>query len=139
MGRILMFGGAALLAVTALIHAAGQPMVDRWVQNMGERQAAALCLVWLTDSLSWAVVAAIWARAGWKPQREWLAAASVAATIPAVTAAGMAPIDPSFFGLWLLVGSVVLAGGGVLFLWRKQQHVSRPIDSEGRVAGQEQK
>lgn len=119
MGRILMIVGAALLAATALIHAAGQPMVNGWVKGMGEREAAAVCLVWLTDSLSWVVVAAIWAMAGWKARREWLAPAMVAAAIPAVTAAAMATIDPSFFGVWLLAGSVALAGAGAARLWRR--------------------
>jgi hypothetical protein len=70
MGRILLFVAAALLATTALIHAMGQPMVDDWIHELGEKQKAAICLVWITDSVSWALVSAIWVMAGWKHRRD---------------------------------------------------------------------
>ena len=113
MGRILLFAGAALLAITAVIHALGQPMVDGWLQSLSDKQRAGVCLVWVSDSLSWIVVAVLWVVAGWK-QRAWLGAAAIGGTIPALTAIGILTIDPTFFGGWMLVGSVALAGAGLL-------------------------
>ena len=114
MGRILLLCGAGLLAVTAIIHGCGQPMVDGWIQGLSEQQKLAICLVWVTDSLSWLVVAILWTVAGWK--RGWLGAAAVAAAIPALTAFGLLAIDPTFFGGWMLAGSVALASAGLLTL-----------------------
>ena len=116
MGRSLLFAGAALLLATAVIHALGQPMVDGWIQGLSEQQKAAICLVWITDSMSWAVVAGIWSIAGWRQQRGWLGASAVAGLIPATTAMGILSFGPSFFGGWMLVGSVVIAGMGLLLL-----------------------
>ena len=110
MGRILFLLGAALLAATAVIHGCGQPMVDSWLQGLSEKQKLAICLVWVTDSLSWLVVGVLWAVAGFR--QSWLGAAAVGALIPALTAAAILAIDPTFFGGWMLVGSVVLAGSG---------------------------
>ena len=112
MGRILLVSGAALLALTAVIHGCGQPMVDGWLEGLSEKQKLAICLVWVTDSLSWVVVAALWAVAGFK--RGWLGAAAVGAAIPALTAAAILAIDPTFFGGWMLVGSAALAVAGLV-------------------------
>ena len=112
MGRILLFGGAALLAITAIIHALGQPMVDGWLQGLSDKQRAGICLVWVTDSLSWIVVAILWALAGWK--REAWRSAAIGAAIPVLTTIGILAIDPIFFGGWMLAGSVALAGAGLL-------------------------
>ena len=119
MGRILLFAGAALLLATAVIHAAGQPMVDNWIQGLDHQQKAAICLVWITDSVSWAVVAFLWAMAGWKQENGWLGAAAIATVIPLGMAVGIMEIDPTFFGGWMLVGSIVLAGAGIAVIWRK--------------------
>jgi hypothetical protein len=118
MGRILLFLGAALLLTTAVIHALGQPMIDGWLDGLSHKQKAAICLVWVTDSISWAVVAALWAIAGWKPQPAWKSAAAVACAIPAITAAGIIAIDATFFGAWMLVGSVALATVGLVLFRR---------------------
>lgn len=117
MERIFLFAGAALLTATAVIHAGGQPMVDGWVQGLTEEQKAAICVVWVSDSVSWIVVAAIWLIAAWK-RRGWLGAAAIGAAIPATTALGIVAIDPTFFGGWMLVASVALAGVGLVLLWR---------------------
>lgn len=69
MGRVLLWAAAALLLATALIHAAGKPMVSGWVEGLEHHQAAAICLVWLTDSWDWTVTAAVWAVAAWKGGR----------------------------------------------------------------------
>jgi len=119
MGRILLFAAAALLAVTAVIHGLGQPMVDRWVAALPDQQKAAICLVWITDSVSWIVVAVLWTAAGWKRERAWLAASAIAAVIPLSMAVGIMGIDPSFFGGWLLLGSLALAGAGIALSWRR--------------------
>lgn len=119
MGRILLFAAAALLLATAMIHAAGQPMVDHWIDGLDHQQKQAICLVWITDSIDWAVVALLWALAGWKQQRGWLGAAAVAAAIPSAMFVGIMGIEPRFFGGWMLLGSVVLAVAGVILSWRK--------------------
>lgn len=121
MGRILLFAGAALLLVTAAVHALGQPMVDGWIQGLSDQQKAGICLVWMTDSISWAVVSSIWAISGWRKERGWLGASAVAGSIPAITALGILSIDHSFFGGWMLVGSVVLAGAGLALVRKGQQ------------------
>ena len=112
MGRILLLLGAGLLALTAIIHGYGQPMVDSWLLGLSERQTLAICLVWVTDSISWLVVAILWAVAGWKCN--WLGAAAVGAAIPTLTALGLLTIDPTFFGGWMLAGSVILAAAGLV-------------------------
>ena len=116
MGRILLFAAAALLLATAVIHALGQPMVDGWVQGLGDEQKAAIRLVWITDSLSWAVVAAIWAMAGWKQERGWLGASALGIVIPLSIFVGIMRIDPTFFGGWMLAGSLALAVAGLAFI-----------------------
>ena len=118
MGRVFLFAAAALLLATAIIHAGGQPMMDAWLAGLTDFQKRALCLVWITDSISWAVVSALWATAGWKPQREWLGAAAIAALIPLTMVVGIMAIDPGFFGGWMLLGSVALAGAGLGLSWR---------------------
>ena len=120
MGRILLFAAAALLVATATIHAAGQPMVNSWTEGLDHRQAMAICLVWITDSVSWAVVAVIWAVAGWTRQRGWLGASATAAVIPLIMFIGMMGIEPEFFGGWMLAGSVVLAASGIALSWPKR-------------------
>lgn len=119
MGRIFLFAAAALLAVTAVIHALGQPMVDEWVAALRDPQRAAVSLVWITDSVSWIVVALLWAVAGWKLERAWLAASAIASAIPLSMVVGIMGIDPSFFGGWMLLGSVALAGAGTALSWRR--------------------
>jgi hypothetical protein len=119
MGRILLFAAAALLFVTAVIHARGQPMVDGWVAALSDKQKAAICLVWITDSVSWAVVSLLWTIAGWKQERAWLTTSAIAAIIPLSMVVGILAINPSFFGGWMLVGSVALAGTGIALSWRR--------------------
>lgn len=119
MGRILLFAAAALLAVTAVMHALGQPMVDGWVAALPDDQKAAICLVWITDSVSWIVVAVLWALAGWTRERAWLTASAIAAVIPLSMVVGIMGIDPSFFGGWMLLGSIALAGAGIALSWRR--------------------
>jgi hypothetical protein len=119
MGRILLYAAAALLAATAILHASGQPMVDGWVAGLPEFQKQALCLVWLTDSVSWVVVASVWAMAGWKQERGWLGASVLAALIPLSMVVGIMGIDPTFFGGWMLLGSNVLAVAGLALIWRR--------------------
>lgn len=118
MGRILLLAGAALLAVTAAIHALGQPMVERWAQGLGDEQKAAMSLVWVTDSISWLVVALIWAAAGWKPERGWLGASALGLVIPLSMVVGIMRIDPTFFGGWMLLGSAALAMAGLASIGR---------------------
>lgn len=118
MGRIFLYAAAALLFATAIIHAGGQPMVDRWIQGLDEQQKAAICLVWLTDSVSWVVVSVLWVMAGWKPDRAWLGAATIAAAIPLSMAVGIMGLDPTFFGGWILIGSIALAMLGMGLRWR---------------------
>ena len=113
MGRILLLAGAALLAVTAIIHALGQPMVDGWVDGLSHQQKAAICLVWISDSIAWLVVASLWVVAGLSRQRAWIGAATIGTAIPTITAVGILLIDHTFFGGWLLALSSVLALGGI--------------------------
>ena len=119
MGRILLFAAAALLFVTAIVHALGQPMVDGWVAGLSDKQREAICRVWVTDSVSWAVVAVLWAVAAWKRERAWLGASATAAIIPLFMVLGMMDIDPTFFGGWMLLGSAALAGAGIALSWRR--------------------
>lgn len=127
MGRILLFAAAVLLLVAGIIHAAGQSMVDGWVSALPEFQKQAICLVWVTDSVSWAAVAAIWAIAGWRQDRGWLGASAVGILIPLSTAAGIMGIDPTFFGGWMLLGSIALAATGLALSRRSLR--SRSNDS----------
>lgn len=119
MGRILLYAAAALLLATAAIHASGQPMVNSWTAGLDYQQAAAICLVWITDSIDWAVVAPLWALAGWKQGRGWLGAAAVATFIPLAGGIGVMSIDYTFFGGWMILGSVALAIGGLVLLMRR--------------------
>ena len=114
MGRFLLFAAAALLLVTAVLHAGGQAMVDGWVYDLPEFQKKAIRLVWLTDSISWAAVAATWAMAGWSQDRGWIGASAIGAAIPLSMAAGIMAIEPGFFGGWMLLASVALAVGGLV-------------------------
>jgi hypothetical protein len=118
MGRILLFAAAALLVTTAALHALGQTMVDGWVRGLEEEQRAAIGLVWMTDSIDWAVVALLWGLAAWKRERPLLIAAAIAAVIPSAMAIGILRIDPTFFGGWMLIGSVALAAAGIALGWR---------------------
>jgi hypothetical protein len=108
-----------LLMTTAVIHAMGQPMVDGWVQGLEEQQKAAVRLVWITDSIDWAVVAMLWATGAWKQERACLIAAAIAAIIPSAMAAGILRIEPTFFGGWMLIGSLALAMAGIALSWRR--------------------
>lgn len=118
MGRISLLAAALLLVATAAIHASGQPMVNGWTEGLDRRQAMAICLVWITDSIDWAVVAALWALAAWKQRRGWLDAAAVATIIPLAGGVGVMSIDHSFFGGWMIAGSVALAALGLALSWR---------------------
>ena len=121
MGRIRLFSAAALLLATAAIHASGQPMVNSWTEGLDHRQAMAVCLVWITDSIDWAVVALLWALAAWKQRRGWLDAAAVAMLIPLAGGIGVASIDYTFFGAWMILGSVALAASGIFLSWRQNR------------------
>src|SRR4051794_18594911 len=114
MGRIALFAAAALLFVTAIVHAGGQPMIDAWLGGLSHEQRMAIGLVWLTDSLSWTVVAFVWTMTAWRREPGWRAAAWATMIIPLATAMGLFAIDPTFFGGWMLAGSVALATVGLL-------------------------
>lgn len=114
MGRGLVWLGALLLAATAGIHAGGVSMVAGWAAGLGPREAAALRLVWLSDSLDWAVVASLWAIAGWRGGPGWTGAAAVAGLIPLAAGIAVFALDPGFFGGWMLLASCALAGTGLV-------------------------
>ena len=95
-------------------------MIDEWISDLPEDQKLALCLVWVTDSVSWAVVSALWAMAGWKQERGWLGASAIAIVIPASMIVGIMSIDPTFFGAWMLLGSVALAAVGLFLIWPRK-------------------
>ena len=78
----------------------------------------AICLVWISDSVSWAVVAAVWAMAAWRREASWRGAGWVTILIPLTTAMGVIGIDPTFFGGWMLPGGVALAAAGLLMVGR---------------------
>ncbi|MCA1662335.1 MAG: hypothetical protein LC648_09370 [Novosphingobium sp.] len=118
MGRILLFAAAVLLVATAAIHASGQAMVESWTQGFDDQQAAAVRLVWITDSIDWAVVAVLWGLAGWRQERGWLGAGAVATLVPLAGGIGVTSIDYTFFGGWMLLDSVALAVAGLVFSWR---------------------
>lgn len=119
MGRFLLLAGAALLFVTALIHASGQSMVNGWTAGLDRFESAAIGLVWLTDSWDWTVVSAVWALAAWKGGRGWLGAAAVLCLLPLGMIAGILSIEPTFFGAWMLLASVVLGASGIFIMWRR--------------------
>ena len=127
MGRIFLFAGALLLVVTAVIHACGQPMVDDWTQGLTEEQKAAICVVWVTDSVSWLTVAVLWTVAAWK-RLAWVGAAAIGAAIPATTAFAIIAIDPTFFGGWMLIASVALAVVGLVLI-RRAKGQQQPLPS----------
>ena len=125
MGRTLLFSAAALLLATAAIHAGGQPMVTGWTAGLDRQPAAALRLVWITDSIDWAVVALLWGLAAWKGRRGWLGAAAVAALIPLAGGVGVLGIEPRFFGGWMILASVALAASGLALARRGSAAGSR--------------
>lgn len=118
-GRALLAAGAALLALTALFHASGQPMVSGWTEGLDHFQAAAICLVWITDSWDWLVTAVVWGIAAWKGGRGWLGASAVLCLLPMAMIVGILRIEPTFFGGWMLLGSVALAASGIAMMWRR--------------------
>ena len=118
MGRISLGLGALLLAATAILHAGGLQMVDRWAEGLPPFQAAALRFVWISDSIDWGVAALIWAVAAWRQGAAWLAAAAIAGLIPLAGAIGVMSIDPTFFGGQMLLGSVLLAAAGLALMFR---------------------
>ena len=119
MGRTLLFAASALLLATAAIHATGLSMVSGWVDGLDHFGAAAICLVWLTDSWDWTVTAVIWAVAAWKGGRGWLGASAILCALPLGMIVGILRIEPTFFGAWMLVGSVALAASGIAMMWRR--------------------
>ena len=116
MGQVLLLGGALLLAATAAIHAVGREMAMGWGEGLPDREQDALCLVWLTDSLSWAVAAALWVLAALRPSGTLRIAAALSAMIPLLTGVGIAMIDPTFCGGHLLLTSAGLALAGAALL-----------------------
>ncbi|HEY5712469.1 MAG TPA: hypothetical protein VIT38_11295 [Allosphingosinicella sp.] len=113
MGRALLIAGGVVLGATAVIHSTGTAMVDHWTVAMDEQPRAALRLVWLTDSFDWAVVAAGWLVAAWRPGTAWRYAAALLALIPLAGAIGILRIEPTFFGGHLVLASVIMALAGV--------------------------
>jgi hypothetical protein len=98
-------------------------MIDGWLQGLGPQQRAGLNLVWVAVAFDWLITAVLWGLAAWWLCREWLITASVAAAIPLAMAVGIVSIEPSFFGGWLLLGSVVLfAIGAIIELGREREH-----------------
>lgn len=122
-GRAFIVTGTVVLLMTSAIHASGLPMIDGWLQGLGPQQRAGLNLVWVAVAFDWLITAALWGLAAWWLCREWLITASVAAAIPLAMAVGIISIEPSFFGGWLLLGSVVLfATGAIIELRREREH-----------------
>ena len=112
--------GTGLLAIPVLSGSLSYIFCETfgWTEGLDHRQAMAICLVWITDSIDWAVVAVLWALAGWKQRRGWLDAAAVATIIPLAGGVGVMSIDYTFFGGWMIVGSVALAVLGLALSWR---------------------
>ena len=121
MDRALLIAGAFLLLLTAGLHAAGVAMVAAWTEGFGEREAAAVKLVWLTNSIDWMAVALIWLMAAWKRRPEWTAAGAMVAIIPLAGGVGIARIDPFFFGGQMVLASVALALLGLLLIHRRRR------------------
>jgi hypothetical protein len=118
MGRILLGCGALLLLVTAAVHAMGRQMVAGWLTGFPDWERAAISLVWVTDSIDWAVVSLIWMVTAWRAERGWIQAAGIATLIPLAGGIGIMRIDPTFFGGQMVAGSVVLALIGLVLMWR---------------------
>ncbi|MGZ8347404.1 MAG: hypothetical protein ACXWUP_09870 [Allosphingosinicella sp.] len=109
MGRTLLILAAALLLVTAVLHAVGVPMMSAWTAALPEAQRAVLRLVWVTDAVDRTVVALIWIATAWRGRRAWRRAAALASLIPLAAGIGIVTLDAYFFGGWLLIFSVLLA------------------------------
>ena len=124
-GRLLLAVGAVLLLATAAIHASGCLMVSEWTESLGPERISGLQLVWLTDSLSWAVTALIWLAASWRPDKSWHAASLLAAAIPLLTGVGILMIEPAFFGGYLLLVSGTLGAAGTALTANGTSH--RPL------------
>ena len=115
-GRLVLGIAALLLFGTACIHALGLPMASSWGEGLGRQEHLAICLMWAHASVSWGVVALLWAVTAW---RRWPpGAAALATLIPTSGAAGVIYIEPTFFGGQMLAGSVVLAVIGLLLMRR---------------------
>jgi hypothetical protein len=63
LARLLIFGAALLLALTAAVHSAGASMLSGSLA--GERQAM-LLLAWYLLAADWLVVSLLWAWCGWR-------------------------------------------------------------------------
>ena len=114
-GRALMVIAALLLLGTAGLHASGCKMVAGWLEDLPRQQSQGLQLIWLTDSLSWAVTAALWLITAWRLDRSWRGASILLSAIPLLTGLGILFIEPAFFGGYLLVVSALMAVAGVMF------------------------
>jgi len=112
LGRALLVAGAVLLLGTAALHASGCEMVAGWLEELPHQQSRGLQLVWLTDSLSWAIVASAWLVTAYRPDQSWRRASVVLSAIPLLTGAGIVFIDPTFFGGYLVLASGLLGAVG---------------------------
>jgi hypothetical protein len=112
LGRALLIAGAVLLLGTATLHALGCDMVAGWLEELPHQQSRGLQLVWLTDSLSWAIVASAWLVTAYRPDQPWRRASVVLSAIPLLTGVGIVSIDPTFFGGYLLLASSLLGAVG---------------------------
>lgn len=98
-------------------------MVEGWLGGLDEKQRAGLSLVWLAIAFDWVITAVLWGLAAWWLCRAWLITAFVAAAIPLSMSVGLLAIEPTFFGAWMLAGSVGLFTiGGVTALRRTHEH-----------------
>ena len=118
MARWMLVSAALLLAATGAIHLTGLAMVAGWTEGLAAKPAAALRLVWASDSFDWWVVALLWAAAAWRWTRPWLGAATIGALIPLVAGVAVVSLDPQFFGGYLLLGSFALAAAAIGLAWR---------------------
>ena len=114
--RILLGLGAALLIATAAFHGSGGAMVSGWLE--GER-GEILRLLWYVPTVDWIVVALIWLFVARWGDRRLAPLVWISALIPSSVALMLIwAVGAGFAGIWMLIGSVLLAAVGSARLQR---------------------
>jgi hypothetical protein len=109
-GRTLIVAGALLLILTAAVHSLGSSMVSGWLE--GERRSI-LMAAWFLLAVDWIVVALAWLYCAWRASRSLAPIIYLTSVVPAATAVALLiAVGPGFFGIWMLLGALILATAG---------------------------
>jgi hypothetical protein len=108
--RTFLAAGALLLILTAAVHSLGSSMVSGWLE--GERRSI-LMAAWFLLAVDWIVVALVWLYCARRASRSLAPIIYLTGLVPAATAVALLiAVGPAFFGIWMLVGALILAAVG---------------------------